>query len=164
MKRLSPWAALLVFASCQTPQEPPPEPHHPQEQSLGAPNDDSQARILARLRARHPEDSVTPEDVAKIPRARESLLHYATQGNPLNVRARALEALAYVPDEEALQVLLDALHKPKYPASLRLAALRGLQGHLPNERAQQALSDLAQSGDPELAPRALELLQPVAPP
>lgn len=163
MKYYIPFILLLI--SCQTTQEPPPpEPNQPQEQSLAAPDDDAQARLLALLRARHPEDSVTPEDVAKIPRARENLLHYATQGNPLNVRARALEALAYVPDEESLQVLLDALHKPKYPASLRLAALRGLQGHLPNERAQRTLSDVAQSGDPELAPRALELLQPVAPP
>jgi hypothetical protein len=144
-------AWLLVGACSPSPSPASRAPAAPSEDSPQA--EEAARALLPLLKARHPEDLPSREQILGVSGGREGLLWQAQHGNPLVVRARALSLLRHFPDPEARAVLLGALQQRRAPGELRAGAMRGLSGHLAplSEEVRAAL--LAGARDPDLRVR-----------
>ncbi len=112
------------------------------------------------LRARHPEDLPTGEDLRKIQGATEGLMWHARGGNPVFVRQRALMLLRHVPTAQARALLLESAHNLKLPHGLRAGAIRGLEGHLDplQDDVRDLLQDTARHSDPRISYAAIKVM------
>ncbi len=146
---------LLGTAACtpSTSIEPPDQTTPDQDQIQAAAN-----ALLPRLRAHHHADTLAKGHITAIPHGHKGLLWQATHGNPLLVRARALESLRHFPDETSRQLLLQTFAQQRAPNSLRAGALRGMQGHLNHQQIQDVIKNAARSPDARLHTVALKLM------
>lgn len=112
------------------------------------------------LRARHPEDLPTSEELRQIPAANEGLRHLAEQAPMMGTRARAVELLGHVAEQPDL-AFLQAQLGGTGDAGLVAAAARGL-AHAGLDRAGSdavnALAELMKHGDPRVAIAAIDAL------
>lgn len=133
--------ALLLLASCGSSRDtaatdPASNPARAGEQSGAQPDSpseasgDSLAAVETLLKARHTDDLPDGARWRSIEGAEAALMHHARHGDPIAVRVRALNALAFFPGEAVRELLVEVARREGPPESLRAAALRGLSGHL----------------------------------
>ena len=181
MKTLAPVVScLLLLGACAEPTTPAPstdpragavEPaaSEPATPESSASDPGSVKALGVRLRARHTEDLPTPQELAGMPGAAESLRTLATTDERMNVRVRALSLLRFDGSGATRALLVETLEDPSTHPSLRAAAIVGsgalpLSGPLgdlvdeatrdPDPRVSRAASERQAAPDVEASPGA----------
>ncbi len=112
------------------------------------------------LRAYHPEDLPTAEELRKIKGSEQGLMWHAKHGNPLFVRQRALMLLRHIPSPDARALLMTSAQNANAPGGLRAGAIRGLEGHLDplQNDARDLLQDAARDEDLRISYAAIKVM------